>query len=119
ACRSKTNAAEKSAGQTNALSDSLNQQDNAFNDLRKMALSITPDQLGLEISENQTSVYGIVMDWNLGDGIATMSAYQTGDASMYLSSGGAVIGGGQYDAVKTAAISYVKVGQDYLGNAML
>lgn len=89
------------------------QQENPFNGLRQLALSATPEQLGLPPSD-ETKVFGIVMDWDLGDGIATVAAYKTGDASMYLSSGGGVIGGGQHINVREAVFPYVQLGQEYI-----
>ena len=56
------------------------------------------------------------MDWDVGEGIATVVAFQSGDASVYLSSGGGVIGGSGHDNVKTAAIRFVNEAQKYLGN---
>ena len=56
------------------------EQENPFNDLRQMALSVTPERLGLA-SSDETKVFGIVMDWDLGNGIATVVAYETGDAN--------------------------------------
>ena len=90
------------------------QQENPFEGLRDMALNVPPEQLGIEITEGETKVYGIVMDWDLGDGIATVSAYETGDASMYLSSGGGVIGGGQHENVRQAVSPYIQLGQEFL-----
>ena len=92
------------------------QQENPFNDLRQMALSATPEQLGLP-TYDENKVFGIVMDWDLGDGIATVAAYETGDASMYLSSGGGVIGGGQHDNVRQAVFPYVQLGQEFLSES--
>ena len=82
-----------------------------------MALSATPEQLGLPTSD-ETKVFGIVMDWDSGDGIATVAAFETGDASMYLSSGGGVNGGGQHDIVRQAEFPYVQLGQEYLSEAL-
>lgn len=111
ACKHKNQSADNQENeQTENKSE---QQENPFNDLRQMALSATPEQLGLETS-NETKVFGIVMDWDLGDGIATVTAYETGDASMYLSSGGGVIGGGQHDNVRQAVLPYVQLGQGFL-----
>ena len=56
------------------------EQENPFNDLRQMALSVMPERLGLA-SSDETKVFGIVMDWDLGNGIATVVAYETGDAN--------------------------------------
>jgi len=54
------------------------------------------------------------MDWDLGDGIATFISFSTGDASMYLSSGGGLIGGGHHENVSVAAKTFVDKAQQYL-----
>lgn len=91
--------------------------DNRFLDLRNMALNVTPEQLQLSLPADQTKVFGVVMDWDLGDGTMTLITYQTGDASMYLSSGGGVIGGGQYETVSKASKEFVSMAQNYVNNA--
>jgi hypothetical protein len=91
--------------------------ENTFEGLRKMAFNVTPDQLGLALRSNQITVYGVIMDWGMEGATATTVAYQTGDASLYLSSGGGVIGGGQHDNVKKAARQLVGLAQDYLSKA--
>jgi hypothetical protein len=87
---------------------------NMFEDLRSMAFKTTADQLGLAIPANQTIVYGVVMDWEMGGATATTVAYQTGDASLYLSSGAGVIGGGQHENVNRSAKEFVHLAQTYL-----
>lgn len=88
--------------------------DNRFLDLRNMALDVTPEQLQLSLPADQTKVFGVVMDWDLGDGTMTLITYQTGDASMYLSSGGGVIGGGQHENVSKASKEFVSMAQNYV-----
>ena len=61
-----------------------------------------------------TVVYGVIMDWEMGGAIATIISYQTGDASLYLSSGGGVIGGGQHQNVNSAAKQFISVAQTFL-----
>ena len=70
------------------------------------------------MSDEQIKAYGIIMDWSLGDdGIVTLTCFETGDASMYLSSGGGIIGGGKHENVSNAVIQYLKIGQKYLEKA--
>ena len=88
--------------------------DNRFQDLRNMALAVTPEQLQITLPTDQTKIYGVVMDWDLGDGTATFISFSTGDASMYLSSGGGLIGGGQHENVSTAAKEFIDKAQQYL-----
>lgn len=91
--------------------------ENPYLDLRKAALSVTPQDLSLVLPQDQTVVYGVVMDWEMGEGIATTVAYKTGDASMYLSSGGGVIGGIQHQNVNRAARQFVEKASAYLNKA--
>ena len=88
-------------------------KENAYEGLRNMAFSTTPDQLGLELPVDQASVFGVVMDWEMDGATATTVAYLTGDASLYLTTGGGVIGGGQHENVKIAAKQFVTIAQTY------
>ena len=89
-------------------------QENAFEGLRNMAFSATPDQLGLSLPADKTVVYGVIMDWEMDGATATTVSYQTGDASLYLSSGGGVIGGGEYENVNSAAKQFVSLARSFL-----
>jgi len=91
-----------------------NLEDNHYQGLRNMALGVTPEQLQITLPADQTKIYGVVMDWDLGDGIATFISFSTGDASMYLSSGGGLIGGGHHENVSVAAKAFVDKAQQYL-----
>jgi predicted Abi (CAAX) family protease len=82
-----------------------------------MAFSTTPEQLQLSLPTDKTVVYGVIMDWGIDTATATVVSYQTGDASMYLSSGGGVIGGGQHQNVSNAAKQFVSLAQTYLDKA--
>lgn len=89
-------------------------EDNNFESLRNMAFSATPEVLGITLPSESTLVYGVIMDWEVGGGTATTVAYQTGDASLYLSSGGGIIGGGQHKNVSRAARQFVSLAQSFL-----
>lgn len=89
-------------------------KENAYEELRNIAFTVRPEQLGLSLPTDKTIVYGIVMDWEMGGAIATTVAYQTGDASLYLSSGGGVIGGGKYQNVNNASKQFVSLAQTFL-----
>ncbi len=55
-------------------------------------------QLQLQL-ENDNDIYGLVMDWNMGDAIVTVISFKTGDASVYLTTGQAFIGGYAHETV--------------------
>jgi hypothetical protein len=49
----------------------------------------------------------VVLDWNLGGtNVATLVAFDDGTTSLYLSSGGGIIGAGAHEAVKQAAAQF-------------
>lgn len=93
-------------------------KENEFKGLRNMAFTTTPEQLGLSLLTDKTVVYGVVMDWGIGDAIATIVSFQTGDASLYLSSGGGVIGGVQHQNVNSAAKQFVTIAQTFLSKTI-
>lgn len=94
--------------------DNEDTSEKTFDGLRNIAFSATPEQLGLSLPSDKTIVYGIVMDWEMGGATATIVSYQTGDASLYLSSGGGVIGGGKHENVSGAAKQFVSLAQTFL-----
>ena len=115
-CRNKSIANDKqTATEQDTAKQKVHQtEENAFQGLRDMAFSATPEQLGLSFPADKTVVYGVIMDWGMEGAIATIVAYQTGDASLYLSSGGGVIGGGQHQNVNSAAKQFVTLAQTFL-----
>jgi len=93
-------------------------QENRYSKYREMALSVTPEQLELKLDDNKIYVYGIIMDWDINGNVATVVAFQTGDASLYLSSGQIIIGGYAHENIKSAALNFVNEGQKYIKTAI-
>jgi len=93
-------------------------KENPYNGLRNMALSTTASMLKLSLPKDKLTVYGVVMDWGMEQGTATIVAYQTGDASLYLNPGGGIIGGISHNNVSKAAKQFVSVAQQYVNKAM-
>jgi len=91
--------------------------ENPYDGLRQMAFGVSTEQLGLTDLKSG-DIYGVIMDWDLGEGIMTLITYKTGDASMYLSTGGGVIGGGQHENVNKASKQFVKLADKYLDKAL-
>ena len=87
-------------------------ENNPYNDLRGQVFSATPEQIGLTNTDDERP-YAIVMDMGMEEGTATLVSIIDGNASMYLSSGGGVIGGFGHENCKKAAIDFVNMGQDY------
>lgn len=96
---------------TSPINTNNNENDNPYEGLRKMAFNRTVQELGLP--EDNSEIFGVIMDMEIGRGIATLVAYRTGDASIYLSSGGGVIGGGPNPNVNRAAKLFVDQAKNY------
>jgi predicted Abi (CAAX) family protease len=91
--------------------------ENAYEGLRNRAFSVSPKELGLPHPKDKVFVYGVIMDWGMDGATVTTVAYQTGDASLYLSTGGGVIGGGQHQNVSTASKQFVSLAQTFIDKA--
>jgi hypothetical protein len=104
---------ERLINATNKVMNSMEDQ-NPYLGLRGQAFSVTPDQLNLVLDMTKTSVFGAVMDWDIGDVIMTVVAFQTGDASLYLSTGQTFIGGYTHENINRAALFFVNEAQKYL-----
>lgn len=85
--------------------------------LRSQALQFPPEQFDLKSKPGDPAVYGIVMDWDVGNGVATFVSFSSGEASMYTSSGGGIIGGVGRNRVKQRAVKFVENAQSYLDRA--
>jgi hypothetical protein len=77
---------------------------NVYEELRTQLLTGSRAALGIAPSLNETQPWGVVMDWNMMSGSATVVALADGNASVYLSSGGGSIGGGQsHESIRNAS----------------
>jgi hypothetical protein len=82
--------------------------------LRKLALGMTPRLLGIKITPGGAQPYGILMETGYPTGVATLTAFSSGDASLYYSTGGGVIGGIAHETVRAAARQLVASSHDFL-----
>lgn len=115
-CKNKSNEKENIGVETQD-STQLKKNDsknNPYSDLRNMALNATLEQIGVQLPENQTKIYGVIMDWDVGEGIATLVAFKSGDASLYLSNGGGMIGGSGHENIRKAAVEFIDKAENYL-----
>lgn len=83
-----------------------------------MAFSVTPEMLKLDISKNDTVVFGVIMDLPLDSATITVVAFKTGDASIYMSTGQGFIGGSAHASVVQAARAFTSQAQLYLAKSM-
>jgi hypothetical protein len=80
----------------------------AGKELRRMMLRMPPQDLGVSPTKEFPSVYGILMDWPIGEQTATIFSTCTGSASLYTTSTFGIIGGEGHAAVRAASAAFVK-----------
>ena len=71
--------------------------------MRQQALTSPREKLGIPPAATPATPWGVVMDWGIVNGTATVLAFSDGSASVYLSSGGGYIGGQPKEAINKAA----------------
>jgi hypothetical protein len=75
----------------------------AYRDMRSMALGIDPAAISMPDGARWTGALIAAMEIGLPEATATVIAIADGTVSMYLSSGGGVIGAGEHAAVRGVA----------------
>jgi len=82
--------------------------------MRKLILESLHGKVALPPARKPTEPYAVMMDWNTGNGIATVVAVADGIASIYLSSGGGSIGGGQsHHEIREAALNAMSLAAEF------
>ncbi|MBN3520067.1 hypothetical protein JYB62_08630 [Algoriphagus lutimaris] len=87
------------------MNDIPKNQVNLYTNLRKNALGITADQIESYSPISESQVYGVMIDWEIEESLASLVAYLSGDASIYLSEGRGIIGGGNFENVRNEVFS--------------
>jgi hypothetical protein len=76
---------------------------NPYLGLREQALHFSREKVGIPAPTNKADAWGVLMDWGVQSGTATVVAMADGSASIYLSSGGGSIGGIGKEPIREAA----------------
>ncbi len=84
-----------------------------YQGLRNMVLCGTRQRFGLKPTASPGEPWGVVMDWGVPNGTATVMALSDGSASIYLSGGGGYLGGQNQESVKDAALHAVELAREY------
>jgi hypothetical protein len=85
----------------------------AFHGLRTQAFGVTRLDLGLPEPAESSTPWGVIMETGHEGGTATLVAFAEGTASIYLSSGGGSIGGGEQPAICEAAQDLVAIADKF------
>jgi hypothetical protein len=78
-----------------------------YKDLRNRIFTSTPEELGFTKQGSASNVYGILMEMGFPKAVVTLVSLRDGTASLYVGTGGGVIGGGEHENVRRAAIDFV------------
>jgi hypothetical protein len=90
----------------------------AGRDLRNMFLTTCAEKVGIRPSEEYPRVWGVAVDWPIGDGhIATIVSLSDGSASVYTTGTFGIIGGIGHDSVRAAARKLVKQADRYFNES--
>jgi hypothetical protein len=77
-------------------------------ELRSRILTLDPLSIGIEQMDGRPIVWAVLFELGYPNGIATTVAIRDGTASMYMSSGGGVIGGAGRSEVAAEATRFVE-----------
>lgn len=93
-----------------------NQDDplSVYSGLRRMVLELNPADAGITPTDRLPRVWGVVMDTGYPNGNATVVALADGTTSLYLSSGGGIIGAGEHASVAAATRAVLVVVEGHL-----
>lgn len=80
--------------------------------LRNQALNVTTASLEVE-ADPSAPIHAVLMEMGLADAVATFACFRDGSASLYLSTGGGVIGGGQHESVRSACLEMLSITNKY------
>jgi hypothetical protein len=83
-------------------------------ELRDQILRSSPEELG--ITAVGEAPYVAVMELAFPDAVVSVVTASTGDASLYFSTGGGVIGGIGHEPVRQAAIAFVSASANHLAS---
>jgi hypothetical protein len=85
-----------------------------YDGLRRQILRLDPAEVGIGPTPELPRVWGLLMDLGANSGTATLVALADGTTSMYFSTGGAIIGGGEHPQVASATRRLLQVVEDHL-----
>ena len=83
--------------------------------LRKQALEMSPASIDVAVESDSIKPWGILMEMGYPKAVATLVSFATGDASLYFSTGGGVLGGITQESVGSAAKRFVAMAQHHAG----
>jgi hypothetical protein len=86
--------------------------------LRTKMLTTPPSEFGITPTSGFPRVYGVLMDWPLGENTVTVVSLCDGNASLYTTSTFGVIGGVGHESVRVAASQFVRTADKHYSEAV-
>jgi hypothetical protein len=84
-------------------------------ELREKALTVSAADLKLEPAETRPRVWGVLMELAYPQAVATLAVFADGTSSLYISTGGGVIGAGEHKPVREEAEKLLSVAEAHFG----
>ncbi len=82
--------------------------------LRSRLFSLNPQDVGIEPSTEVPHVWGVIMEMGYEVGTATLISMADGTTSLYYSTGGGLLGSGDYTPIAETAKSLVAEAEKYI-----
>jgi hypothetical protein len=101
----------KSSSTSHVVSDTS--PGNVYSGLRQQALTTNRAEVGIPAQSPDTPVWGVLMETGYPGATATLLALADGTTSLYLSSGGGIIGGQSHENVRLASSAFIKVANQF------
>src|SRR4029453_5694813 len=80
-----------------------------YDGLRQQLLQIDPSEVGLSPTAQLARVWGLMMETGHFNAVSTLLCLAAGTTSLYLSSGGGIIGAGEHAQVADATRALLRV----------
>lgn len=97
------------------MAESQRYSQQAMATLRLKALHVSPAEIGIQIPENK-NCFGVLVEWPMGDLIATILALADGTASLYTNSTFGIVGGFDHAHARNAAKDLIQSTEDILND---
>ncbi len=81
--------------------------------LRELVFNLDPQTVSA--TDPDKSIYAVLMETGIPQGIVTLAAINDGTVSLYFSNGGGILGSGEYEKPRRICMEYLQAAQSYLG----
>ncbi len=86
----------------------------AYLGLRNLVLTLDPDRVGAGGEQREDAVWGVLMEFCVTNAQVTLAGLADGTTSMYLSSGGGIIGAGSKPAVAEQTRQWLQLARHFV-----